>query len=74
LTLRVKVKPRAKVSVLSPEPDGTWTARLKSPPVDGKANQELRALVAEHFRCRTAAVAIKAGASARMKLVTVEVE
>jgi uncharacterized protein YggU (UPF0235/DUF167 family) len=53
-------------------PDGTWIATLKSPPVDGKANAELVALVAEHFRCRKAAVAIKAGASGRRKLVRVE--
>jgi hypothetical protein len=54
------------------EPDGTWTARLKSPPVEGKANEELIALVARTFRCRKAAVAIKSGASGRTKLVKIE--
>ena len=53
-------------------PDGTWQARLKSPPVDGKANAELVVLVAEHFRCRKADVVIKAGASGRTKLLKVE--
>jgi uncharacterized protein YggU (UPF0235/DUF167 family) len=52
-------------------PDGTWIAKLKAAPVDGKANEELVSLVAEHFRCRKAAVAIKAGAAGRTKLVTV---
>ena len=70
--LQVKVKPRAKVALLEQVPDGTWVAKLKSPPVDGKANKELVALVAEHFNCRKAAVAIKAGASGRTKLVKVE--
>jgi len=70
--LQVKVKPRARVSELSQAPDGTWIARLKSPPVDGKANEELIALVAEHFRCRKACVVIKTGASGRTKLVRVE--
>lgn len=69
--LQVKVKPRARASELTQAPDGTWTARLKSPPVDGKANEELIALVAEHFHCRKAAVQIKAGVSGRMKLVKV---
>lgn len=69
--LQVKVKPRARVSELSQAPDGTWTAKLKAPPVDGKANAELIALVAEHFHCRKAEVEIKAGASGRMKLVKV---
>jgi len=70
--LQVKVKPRAKVSSLDQSPDGTWVAKLKAPPVDGKANKELVALVAEHFHCRKAAVSIKAGAAARTKLVRVE--
>lgn len=69
--LQVKVKPRAKVSELSQIADGTWVAKLKAPPVDGKANEELVALVAEKFQCRKAAVTIKAGASGRTKLVRV---
>ena len=69
--LRIKVKPNARASSLEQQPDGTWTARLKSPPVDGKANKELIALVAEHFRCGKAAVEIKSGASGRMKLVKI---
>jgi uncharacterized protein (TIGR00251 family) len=54
------------------QPDGTWLANLKSPPVDGKANEELVALVAELFKCRKADVSIKSGASGRMKLVKIE--
>ncbi len=71
--MRIKVKPKARNSELVQIPDGTWLARLKSPPVDGKANEELVALVAEHFKCRKAAVSIKSGASGRTKLVKVEV-
>jgi uncharacterized protein (TIGR00251 family) len=70
--MQIRVKPKARASSLAQAPDGTWVARLKSPPVDGKANEELVALVAEHFQCRKAAVSIKAGASGRMKLVKVE--
>ena len=69
--LQVKVKPRAKVSELARVADGTWVAKLKAPPVDGKANEELVGLVAEKFGCRKAAVTIKAGASGRTKLVKV---
>ncbi|CAN5910089.1 hypothetical protein BH11PSE8_BH11PSE8_00930 [soil metagenome] len=50
---------------------GTWLALLKSPPIDGKANEELIALVARHFGVRKAQVVIRSGASGRMKLVTV---
>jgi uncharacterized protein len=71
-TIQVKVKPRARVSLLTPEEGGVWLAQLKSPPVDGKANEELVALVARHFGCRKSAVSIKSGASGRTKLVQIE--
>jgi uncharacterized protein (TIGR00251 family) len=72
VTLRVKVKPNARISSLIQAPDGSWHASLKAPPVDGKANKELIALVAEHFNCRKTAVVIKAGATGRNKLVKVD--
>ncbi len=71
MILEVKVKPRSPTSSLERLPDGTWVARLKAPPVDGKANAELIELVAERFRCPKAAVTIKAGAGGRLKLVKV---
>lgn len=70
-TLSLKARPNARASRLIEQADGSWLAELKSPPVDGKANAELIALVAQHFGCRKADVTIKAGAGGRMKLVTV---
>jgi uncharacterized protein len=70
--LQIKVKPRARDSELVQVPDGTWLASLQSPPVDGKANEELVALVARHFKCRRADVSIKSGASGRLKWVKVK--
>jgi uncharacterized protein (TIGR00251 family) len=69
--IQVKVSPRAREASLTQMPDGTWVAKLKSPPVDGKANAELIVLIAKHFKCRKSAVSIKAGASGRMKLVRI---
>ncbi len=70
--LELKVKPNARVSLLTEQPDGTWLAQLKSPPVDGKANAELIGLVAGHFGCRKAQVTIRVGAGGRKKLVRIE--
>ena len=70
--LQVKVKHNARTSSLVQAEDGSWQATLKSPPIDGKANEELIALVASHFGCRKAQVRIKAGAGGRMKLVEVD--
>jgi uncharacterized protein (TIGR00251 family) len=69
--IQVKVKPNARTSELQPGDDGLWLAQLKSPPVDGKANAELIALVAKHFGCRKADVTIKRGAAGRVKLVEI---
>lgn len=72
MILRIKVKPNSRASSLMQEADGSWRAQLRAPPVDGRANDELIALIATHFRCRKAAVVIKSGASGRTKLVKVE--
>ena len=72
MLLQVKVKPRSRTSELVRESDGTWLARLKAPPVDGRANHELVALVAAHLKCPKAAVTIKSGTSGRHKIVRVD--
>ena len=71
--LQIKVKPNSRTSLLEQKEDGTWLAQIKSPPIEGKANEELLALVAKHFDCRKSDVSIKAGASGRVKLVRIEV-
>ena len=73
-TIQIKVKPNARVCALEELSDGTWLARIKSPPIDGKANKELVALIAKHFGLRKAQVSIKSGTSGRMKLVQLENE
>lgn len=73
-TIQVKVKPNARTSELVESADGMWTASLKSPPVDGKANAELITLAARHFGVRKAAVTIKSGATGRLKRVQIDDE
>ena len=71
-TIQVKVKPDARQSGFKQSAEGTWLARVRARPVDGKANQELVALIARHFGLRKAQVSIRSGASGRMKLVQIE--
>ncbi len=70
-TLKVKVKPGSRTEELAEQADGTWLARVKAPPVDGKANEALVALIAGHFGVRKSQVSIKSGASSRLKLVSI---
>jgi len=69
--LSIKMKPGSRVDQLVELGDGTWQARVKAPPVDGKANEALIALVAAHFGVRKSQVAIKSGASSRLKRVSI---
>jgi uncharacterized protein len=72
LRISVKVKPNSKNSKLEKMGDqNVWTAWLKSPPVDGKANQELVALIANHFSCKKKSVSIKQGRNGRLKLIEI---
>ena len=69
--ITVRAKPRSAISSLEVEASGTWLARLRSPPVDGKANAELITLIAEHFGCSKSSITVLSGASARLKLVRI---
>ena len=71
-TIRVKVKPGSRTSEMEETTDGSWLARVKAPPVDGKANAELAVLVAKRFGVRKAQVSIRSGVSGRTKLVQIE--
>jgi uncharacterized protein (TIGR00251 family) len=70
-TLSIKVKPGAKTRALLEQPDVTWIAQVKAPPMDGKANADLLRLVAEHFGVPRAQVSITRGASGRIKRVSI---
>jgi uncharacterized protein len=71
--IQVKVKPNARSSEILEGEDGIWTARIAAPPVGGRANAELVKLVARHFGVARSRVAIRSGASGRMKLVEIDV-
>ena len=71
MLIQVKVKPNARTSSFTRAEDGSFLAQLRSPPVDGKANEELIALVAGHFKVARSAVQLRRGASGRNKFLTV---
>lgn len=68
----VKVKPNSKKQSIIEEDDGSLTVHLKSPPVDGKANQELIELLAKKFGVPKSHISIQVGLSGRNKLVNIE--
>lgn len=71
LILTVRAKPYSSASSLETDGSGAWIARLRSSPVEGKANAELIGLVARHFRCPKSSISIVSGASGRLKRVRI---
>ncbi|WP_414518826.1 DUF167 domain-containing protein [Nostoc sp. PCC 9305] len=68
----VKVKPHSKQQRIEEQPDGSLTVYLKSPPVDGKANEELIKLLADKFDVPKSHIRIKSGFSSRQKLMEID--
>ncbi|MEH2066667.1 MAG: DUF167 domain-containing protein [Nostoc sp.] len=69
---KVKVKPNSKQQKITEQPDGSLIVYLKSPPVDGKANEELIKLLAEKFGVAKSDITIKSGLSSRQKLIEID--
>ncbi len=73
MILTIKVKPNSKNQSIEEQPDGSLTVHLKSPPVDGKANQELIVILAKKFKVPKSSIAIKCGLSSKNKLVEISI-
>jgi uncharacterized protein (TIGR00251 family) len=71
MLIRIKVKPNSKKPRIERGQDGGLTAYLQSPPVEGKANQELIARLAGHFGVAKSQVRIRSGLTSRSKLVEI---
>lgn len=70
--IAVKVKPNSKQQKIISETDGSLIVYLKSPPVDGKANQELIELLAEKYDVPKSAITIKSGLGSKNKLIMID--
>lgn len=70
--LTVRVKPNAKQQKATCLDDGSWLCHLKAPPQDGKANQELIALLAQTLGISKTQVQIKSGHTAHIKRVEID--
>jgi len=70
--LQIKVTPRsAKRLITEITGDGLVRIRLTSPPVEGKANQELIRFLADELGIGVSEVEIRTGESSRKKLVKI---
>ncbi len=73
MKIKVTVKPNSKQQKIEESADGSLIVRLKSPPVDGKANRELIEMLAKQFKVAKSQISIKSGLSSKNKLVEINI-
>jgi len=72
LKIKVRLTPRASRDEIAGYSDEVLRARVTAPPVDGKANDALRKLVAKRLGVAPSRVRIERGAKGRTKLLAIE--
>jgi len=71
LTLKIKVEPRSSKSAIVGPYGDTLKVKLTAPPVDGKANKELIALLSKELKVRKKDIEIMSGESSKNKVVKI---
>ena len=70
--ITVRVTPRASRDEVAGWREGALRVRLRAPPVEGRANESLRRMLAERLGVAPSAVQIVSGETSRVKRVRVE--
>jgi uncharacterized protein (TIGR00251 family) len=70
MKIQVKVKPNSRTEGISPEGD-SFIVKVKEPPKEGKANQAVIKLLAEHFSVPQSRVSILSGFRSKNKVVEI---
>jgi len=73
MKIRVRVKPNSRTEEVSREGD-SLVIKIKEPPREGKANQAVIKLLAEHFSVPQSQVRILSGFRSRDKVVEIREE
>jgi len=71
--IQVKVRPNSKTEEVSQEGD-SFVVRVKEPPKEGKANQAIIKLLAQHFGVPQSQVRILSGFKTKHKVIEIKEE
>jgi len=69
--ISVKVTPRAKESLIIEDFEGNLKIKVKSPPIDNRANQEIIELLADYYKISESQIQIIQGSKSRNKLIKI---
>jgi uncharacterized protein len=67
----VTVHPRSSAELLAILPDGSLDIRLKAPPIEGRANENLIKYLSDYFHIRKSAIKIEQGEKSRKKVISI---
>lgn len=68
MKVSVVVKPNSKTESVTLNADGTYTIRVRTPPIDGKANKKVIELLAEYFEKPKSSVNLIHGTAGKKKI------
>ncbi|MBI5464239.1 MAG: DUF167 domain-containing protein [Ignavibacteriales bacterium] len=71
MIISVLVKPRSKQPGISKNNDSTFVVRVASPPVDGKANDEVIEQLSKFFSIPPSRIVIKSGHTSKRKIIAI---
>ncbi len=71
MKVSIKVKPRSSVSRVIKIDENHYEVKVKSPPSDGRANEELKEVLSEYFGVSKSAILIICGHSSKNKIVEI---
>ena len=72
IIINVKIQPRSSKSEIMAIKDGAYKIKLKSAPVDGKANEELIELLANKYKVKKSDIEIKSGKNSQNKIIKIQ--
>ncbi len=73
MKISVQVKAGAKENRVEDLGAGQYRVRVKAPPVEGKANDALVVVLAEHFHVSKSAVRLRIGQTSKKKIFEIDV-
>ena len=71
MILKVRAKPKSKVEYVKEVEKDLYEVAVKEPPEDGRANERIIELLAEHFGVSKSKVQLLRGSTSRLKVFEV---
>lgn len=72
MKISITVKTNAKRPGVEKQPDGSYRVAVKSPPTQGKANEEVIEILAKHFSLPKRSLRIKHGRTGKRKIMEID--